>query len=300
VTRISRGKIELQRSRNDARDLVRRACEDHRMLFQERNLSLRVETSDPAWIEADETRLAQVIGNLLHNAAKFSHAGGSVIVSAGAVHGQAEIRVHDEGVGIAPDLLPRVFEPFVQADGGLARTKGGLGLGLALVKGLVEMHGGVVSAQSEGVGRGSEFVVTLPLAAAPVQVEPLSVPRAHARGLKILVIEDNVDAAHSMAEVLEMEGHRVHVATDGRSGITKAQELRPEVILCDIGLPDVDGYQIARTLRAEKALCSARLIALSGYALPEDRRRAKDAGFDAHIAKPPALDILLAAVIADE
>ena len=296
VTRISRGKIELQRARVDAREVVRRACDDYRALFHERKLELRVETFDPVWIEADETRMAQVVGNLLHNAAKFSREGGIVTVSVGASDGQAQIRVNDDGIGISPELLPHLFEPFVQADGGLARTKGGLGLGLALVKGLAELHGGTARAHSEGAGRGAEFVVTLPSAAPPAQ--PARVPAATVatRVIEVLVIEDNVDAAHSIAEVLEMEGHRVHVATDGLSGIAKARELKPEVVLCDIGLPDVDGYQIARTLRSDDRLRSTRLVALSGYAQPEDRRRAAEAGFDDHVAKPPSLGALLASV----
>jgi PAS domain S-box-containing protein len=291
VTRISRGKIELQRSRIDAREVVRRACDDHRTLFHDRGLELRVEISDPVWIEADETRIAQVVGNLLQNAAKFSREGGTVIVSVGTAADQAEVRVRDDGIGITGDLMPRLFQPFVQAEGGLARTKGGLGLGLALVKGLVELHGGSVRAFSGGAGRGSELVVSLPLSPAPEQSAPAPLPAAATRGMEILVIEDNVDAARSIAEVLEMEGHRVHVATDGLSGIAKARELRPEVVMCDIGLPDIDGYEIARTLRAD-GLRSTRLIALSGYAQHEDRQRAKEAGFDAHLPKPPPLDEL--------
>ena len=297
VTRISRGKIELGRTRLDVREILSRTCDDHRTLFGGRGIELRLEMiSGPVWIEADETRIAQVVGNLLQNAAKFSYERGTVTVSVGTAEGQAQIRVHDEGIGISPDLLPRLFEPFVQAEGGLARTKGGLGLGLALVKGLVELHGGTVSARSEGLGAGSELVVTLPLAPAPEQIAPVLPPSTPVRAIEILVIEDNVDAARSIAEVLEMEGHRVHVATDGRSGIAKALALEPEVILCDIGLPDVDGYEIARELRGHDALRTTRLIALSGYAQPEDRRRGKEAGFDNHIAKPPSLTALLALV----
>jgi signal transduction histidine kinase/CheY-like chemotaxis protein len=292
VTRISRGKIVLRPTRVDARELVQRACDDHRSLFHGRGIELRVETSDPTWIEVDETRMAQVVGNLLQNAAKFSDVGGAVTASVCIAGGHAEIRVRDEGVGITPELLPLVFEPFVQADGGLARTKGGLGLGLALVKGLVELQGGSVRAYSNGERRGAEFVVSLPLVAAPQLPAPAPLPAVVARPMEILVIEDNVDAAQSLAEVLEMEGHRVHVANDGRSGIAKARELKPDVVLCDIGLPDVDGYEIARMLRVEGELRSMRLIALSGYAQPEDRQRAADAGFDAHIPKPPALRTL--------
>ena len=298
VMRISRGKIELRRKRMDARKLIRQACDDHRVLFQERRLALRVDATDPVLIDADETRLAQVVGNLLQNAAKFSHEGGTVIASVGIVDGQAEIRVRDDGVGIPPDLLARLFVPFVQADGGLARTKGGLGLGLALVKSLVEMHGGSVHAHSEGLDRGAEFVVRLALAPAPEQTASDRARLATTTSVKILIIEDNVDAAQSMADVLELEGHRVHVAIDGRSGVAKAHEVKPDVILCDIGLPDVSGYDVAQSLRAENGLHAARLIALSGYAQSEDVQRAREAGFDAHIAKPPSLEALLALVAA--
>ena len=298
VTRISRGRIELDRIRIDLREIVQRTCDDHRTLFEKRLVELRVETSAPAWVEADEVRIAQIVGNLLQNAARYSREKGTVTVSVYTSDGQAKVLVRDDGIGIAPELLPRVFDPFVRADSGMARTRGGLGLGLALVKGLVEQHGGSVRASSDGLSRGSEFVVTFPLAPAPQRTAPAPVASATARALEILVIEDNVDAAETIAEVLELEGHRVHVANSGASGIARARELRPEVILCDIGLPDLDGYQIARVIRAEEALRSTRLIALSGYAQPEDRQRAANAGFDAHLAKPPSLSALLASLSA--
>jgi signal transduction histidine kinase len=296
ATRISQGKIELRRARIDARQVVRAACDDHRAEFLDRGIGLRVEISAAAWIDADETRIAQVVGNLLHNAAKFSRAGGTVVVSVGAAGDRAEIRVRDDGVGISADLLPHVFDPFVQGYGGLARTKGGLGLGLALVKGLVELHGGSVHARSDGVDRGAEFILRLPLTRAPVARAVTPVPHSAERPASVLVIEDNVDSARSIADVLSLEGHDVHVATDARSGIAKARELKPDVILCDIGLPDMDGYEIARVIRAEDWLRSTRLIALSGYAQPEDRQRAAEAGFDQHIAKPAAMEVLLATI----
>jgi signal transduction histidine kinase len=300
VTRISRGKIELRPARFDAREVVRRICDDHRATFEQRGVDLRVDAPDSTRIETDETRFAQVVGNLLHNAAKFTRKGGNVVVGVRAVERQVEISVRDDGLGIAADLLPRLFEPFVQAEGGLARTKGGLGLGLALVKGLVELSGGAVRARSEGVDQGAEFVLTFPLVPAldrSGSAPPtLRASPGRAGGVQVLVIEDNLDAAHSLADVLTLEGHRVHVATSGTSGIAKARELKPAVILCDIGLPDVDGYEIARTIRADEALRSTRLIAVSGYAQPEDRQRAARAGFDVHIAKPSSIDVLLAAV----
>jgi PAS domain S-box-containing protein len=293
VTRVSRGKIELQRELFDLREIVGRACDDHRTLFDGQGIALRVETHAPVWIQADATRIAQIVGNLLQNAAKFTQAGGIVTARVGVADGWAEIRVRDNGTGVAPDILPRVFEPFVQAEGGLARTKGGLGLGLALVKGLVELHGGSVRASSEGAGRGSEFVVTLPLAPAPTRTAPGAVASAPTRTMEILVIDDNLDGAQSIAELLETVGHRVEVATNGLSGIAKARELKPQVILCDIGLPDVNGYEVARAVRADEALRSTRLVALTGYARSEDQRRATEAGFDAHLAKPASLSDLL-------
>ncbi len=292
VTRISRGKIELEREGIDLREIVARTCDDHRGLFEGRRIELRLEQCGPVWIDADATRIAQIVGNLLQNAAKFSREGGTVTVGLCLVNGDAELRVRDDGMGIPADLLPRIFEPFVQAASGLARTKGGLGLGLAIVKGIVELHGGSVRASSEGTGRGSELVITLPSAREARPSVPASTARAATRSIEILVIEDNVDAAETIAEVLRMEGHRVHIATDGLSGITRARELKPEVVVCDIGLPDVDGYEVARELRKDAALRSTRLIALSGYAQPEDRERAREAGFEAHLGKPAPLDEL--------
>jgi two-component system CheB/CheR fusion protein len=205
--------------------------------------------------------------------------------------GAVEIAVRDEGVGIEPEQVERMFEPFAQADSSLARTHGGLGLGLALVKGLVELHGGAVRARSDGAGRGAEFAFTLPAAAsAPAPGEPLA--GAPTQPLSIVIIEDNVDAGDSLAEILELEGHRVRVARDGSSGVALVRELKPDFVLCDIGLPDVSGYEVAHALRRDGALRRTRLIAVSGYAQPDDVRRAAEAGFDGHVAKPPTLERL--------
>jgi signal transduction histidine kinase/ActR/RegA family two-component response regulator len=293
VTRISRGKINLERARVDACDVVRRTCEDHRAVFDRRGVELRLDLpAGPVWIDADATRISQVLGNLLQNAAKFTAARGSTAVAVAAVNGRAEIRVRDDGIGIDPELLGHVFEPFTQAERGLARAQGGLGLGLALVRGLVELHGGSAEAVSEGAHRGSELIVRLPLAAGPEEVH-LEAPRCRvARARCVLVVEDYLDSGQALADVLALSGHRVHVATDGRSGIAKALEVKPDVVLCDIGLPDLDGYQVARALRAEAALRSTYLVALSGYAQAEDIRRSLDAGFDAHLGKPAPLDQL--------
>jgi PAS domain S-box-containing protein len=297
VTRVSRGLVDLHRVRLDLRDVVRRTADDLHSVFEQSGVALRLDHAfAPVWVEADSTRLAQVVGNLLHNAVKFTPSGGEVTVGVAAAAGQAELYVRDNGMGMEPGTIERMFEPFVQAEQNLARSKGGLGLGLALVKCLVELHGGRVRARSEGPGRGAEFVVSLPSCSdRATSAEDRSEARP-VEGRVVLVVEDNVDAATSLAEILELHGHRVRVARDGVSGIELARELRPDVVLCDIGLPDVDGYEVARTLRREEALRSTRLVALSGYAQPEDRRRARDAGFDAHMAKPPDVDELMRAL----
>jgi len=297
VTRISRGKIDLHRELIDVREIVRFSFEDHRSMFDQRGIALRTEAhAGPVWIDADETRISQVVGNLLHNAAKFTPPGGAVSVSLAAVADQVEIRVRDNGVGIEADLVAQVFEPFVQSERSLARTRGGLGLGLALVRGLVELHGGSVRAQSKGPNRGCELVVMLPLAAEPRRTVRDRASTTAFTCCRVLVIEDNIDAGQTLAEVLEMEGHRVHLAIDGMTGIRMARELKPDVVLCDIGLPDLSGCEVARTLRADESLRATRLIAVTGYAQPEDRQRAMEAGFDAHVGKPAPIEEIAALV----
>jgi two-component system, chemotaxis family, CheB/CheR fusion protein len=289
VTRIANGKLQVERRPLDLGDLARRTAEDHRDLFAAREVALEVALPDePVWIEGDATRLAQVIGNLLQNSAKFTSSGDSVRLSLEGTDGSAVLRVRDTGVGIEPAMIPRLFHAFSQADTTLNRRLGGLGLGLALVKGLVETHGGTIDASSGGKGKGAEFVVRLPLAAAPARVEVA--PPAAPRPRRILVIEDNLDAAESLRLALELQGHEVFLAHDGPKGIERARELRPEVVLCDIGLPGMDGYAVAKALHAEPALRDAFLVALTGYALPEDQRRAGDAGFDAHLTKPAMVE----------
>lgn len=292
ITRISRGKIQLQRRPVEFGEVVHRSTEDLRELFVEHGLDLELALPDaPIWIDGDGTRLAQAVGNLLHNSLKFTNRGGRVWVMLACAERQAVLRVRDTGVGIGKDVLVHLFEPFTQAERTLDRSKGGLGLGLALVKGLVELHGGQVSVHSEGLGQGTEFVVRLPVVSAPPVVpQRYSAEVAPAPRRRVLVIEDNTDAALSLCEVLELGGHEVAVAYQGPEGLAKAGELRPDVILCDIGLPGMDGYEVARRLRADPALAGVLLVALSGYALPEDLQRAAAAGFDRHIAKPPSLE----------
>ncbi len=296
VTRITRGKIELQRERLELCGLVRRAVEDHRAIFAAGGVTLELALEEPEglWVSGDATRLAQAVGNLLHNAAKFTPRGGTVSVSVSrTAGGRAEIRVRDDGRGIPRDMLPRLFQPFTQADTSLERSQGGLGLGLALVKGLVELHGGSVRGESDGPHRGAAFTITLPLVAAPGAAASARREAPGERAARrVLVIEDNVDAAESLREVLELSDHVVEVAYSGPEGIEKARAFKPEVVLCDIGLPGMDGYSVARAMSADPAFGRTSLVALSGYAQPEDVARAKAAGFHTHLAKPPHLDAL--------
>ncbi|HET9594225.1 MAG TPA: ATP-binding protein [Anaeromyxobacteraceae bacterium] len=296
VTRISRGKVQLARERLDLSALVQRTVDDHRPVFAEAGVALQLRPGPgPVHVQGDRNRLAQIVGNLLQNAAKFTPRGGTATVSvvSAEAEGRAVLRVSDTGAGLAPELVERLFEPFVQADATLDRSRGGLGLGLALVKELVELHGGEVAAHSAGPGHGSEFVVRLPLAAAAERApaaDPEIAPAAGRR--RVLIIEDNVDAADTLRDVLELAGHEVAVAYDGPQGVAAARRLRPEVVLCDIGLPGMDGFEVARALRADGALDGTVLVALSGYALPRDVERAAEAGFDHHVAKPPSLAAL--------
>ncbi len=294
VTRIARGKIELKRTRIDLAVLVRRAGEDHGTLMRQSGIELTVDVPrEPMWADGDATRLAQVVGNLLHNSAKFTGRGGRVTLALEAVRGAAEIHVRDTGAGMKPDLLMRVFEPFVQGERTLARTEGGLGLGLALVRGITELHGGSVRAASAGAGQGAEFVVRLPLVEAGTPVGA-ALPRARRTDAsrRVLVVDDNQDAAETLAQLVEMFGHSAEVAYDGPSAIAKARANPPDVIFCDIGLPDMSGYEVVRALRSDEALRLTQMFAVSGYAQPEDRKRAVEAGFDGHVSKPTDPDVI--------
>jgi PAS domain S-box-containing protein len=286
VTRIARGKIELRPSRVDLRDVVSHAAEDFRVLMQDRGVRLDVLLPDGSIsADADATRVTQVIGNLLHNASKFTRRGDCVTLSVGVEEGWAEIRVRDTGAGIHANLLPTIFEPFVQGERTLARAEGGLGLGLALVKGIAELHGGSVRAESAGKGKGSEFVVRLPVVASTTLSEPPDPIERRPRGRRVLVVDDNQDAAESLADLVRMLGHTVDVAYDGPTAIEKAHATPPDVVLCDIGLPGMTGYEVAKALRTDNR-DGMQIFAVSGYARSEDVQRAIDAGFDGHVAKP--------------
>jgi signal transduction histidine kinase len=290
VSRLARGRIELRRTRLDLAELVRRVGEDHRLLLGSAGVELDVSVPDaPAPVDGDATRLAQLLGNLLQNSAKFTPRGGRVTLSM-AVEGEgAVIRVRDTGAGIDPTLLGSVFEPFVQEERNLARSRGGLGLGLPLVKGLAQLHGGDVEARSDGPGAGAEMVVRIPLASARVSApgpERDEGDGGGGAGRRVLVVDDNVDAAESLCDVVAFLGHSVEAVHDGATAVARVRERHPDVVLCDIGLPGMDGYEVAKAIRAEPDLADVRLVAVSGYAQPEDRARARKAGFDAHVAKP--------------
>ncbi|WP_437730869.1 PAS domain S-box protein [Sorangium sp. So ce1335] len=306
VSRVARGRITLRRERCDLTQVLRHTAEDYRSTLEANGLALALEIpAEPLWVHADPTRLSQAISNVLHNANKFTDAGGRVTVSLAATpEGSAEIRVSDTGIGMDAAMLARAFDPFTQADRSLDRSRGGLGLGLALVRGLVEMHGGAVSAESAGIGRGTAVVVRLPLerGVAPSAARPAPASDVAARSLRILVIEDNEDAAAMLQALLTMEGYRVEVALSGPAGVDAARSFLPEVILCDIGLPGgMDGYGVARALKGGAGAAPWLLVALTGYGREEDRRRAQEAGFDMHFTKPiepSSLESLLASIAA--
>jgi signal transduction histidine kinase/ActR/RegA family two-component response regulator len=293
VTRITRNKIQLQLQRLDVNELVRATIEDNRPHLE--RSGVRVEAGlarAPIFVDADSVRIAQVLTNLLINAMKFTPAGGTATVSlTSEPDGNAVLRVADNGAGIDAALLPRLFQPFMQADRTLARSGGGLGLGLVLVKGLVELHGGTVTARSEGTGRGAEFVVRLPVArdlADHVRDAPAVAVAGTQR--RVLVIDDDRDVAEALCAALSVGGHVIEVAHSGATGVAKARGFRPDVVLCDIGLPGMDGYEVARAIRADEALRAIRLVALSGYAQAMDVAKARAAGFDEHLAKPTSID----------
>lgn len=295
LTRISKGKIRLQEASIDLRDVVLRTLEDLSTVLEEHAVSTTIPPG-PVPVYGDTTRLSQVLANLLGNAAKFTPLGGRIDIRLGAEHGKAQLEVEDTGAGIEPQMLSRLFTPFAQAEHTLDRSRGGLGLGLALAKGLVELQRGRVSAHSEGLGRGTLFRVELPLdehTDSTVTGGTL-VPAAPANPAirRVLVIEDNVDALETLRDVLELEGHLVETATDGPGGLTVASTFDPEVVLCDIGLPGMDGYAVAQALRRGPKGEGLYLVALTGYAQPDDVARAHGAGFNAHLAKPPDLEAL--------
>ncbi|MBI2876111.1 MAG: PAS domain-containing protein [Candidatus Tectomicrobia bacterium] len=290
VSRVGRGKITLKKEPVDLVMAVSHAIQTVSPQIQERRHELSITLpSEPLRLEADPVRLEQVLSNLLSNAAKYTPQGGRIWLSAECQGNEAVVRVRDNGIGISSELLPHVFDLFVQAERSSDRSQGGLGIGLALVHNLVEMHGGRVEASSEGPGKGSEFVVRLPaLSAASAGQRPAisSTEAVASASRRILLVDDNQDGARMLALILEMQGHQVHIVHDGPSALVAAGEYRPDVVLLDIGLPGMDGYEVARRLRQRADLPPMRLVAITGYGQEEDRQQAREAGFDHHLIKP--------------
>ena len=325
VSRITRGKINLTRQVVELEGLISRAVETVHPLFDEHSHQLTLELPEPGIkVFGDPTRLTQAIANVLGNAAKYTDEGGQISLAAMVHEADVEIRVRDNGIGIRPELLPHVFELFTQLDRADGRTQGGLGIGLALVQRLVQMHGGEVSAASSGPGQGSEFVIRLPLlheneepvearaeAADPVEAQPEPAPAAVPSGSdmasvvtplvtagaarmarRILIADDNNDALESLATLLQLSGHEVFTATNGGTALQSAERHQPEVALLDIGMPMLDGYEVAKRIRAQPWGQRITLVALTGWGQDSDRRRSREAGFDSHLVKPLDLETL--------
>jgi len=306
VSRISRGKIELRRESVELASIVHHAVEAVRPVCESMDHELTV-TLPPqrAYLNADPSRLSQVVGNLLNNACKFTETGGRIRLTVEREGKQALIRVQDTGIGIAAEQLPRIFDMFMQADTSFERSRHGLGIGLTLVKNVVEMHGGTVEAHSAGVDQGSEFVVRLPLLSAPLPPlprEPSGIQAGATVPRRVLIVEDNRDSADSLAILFKVTGHEVHIVHDGLKAVEVAATVQPHVILLDIGLPRLNGYEAARRIREQERHKDVTLVALTGWGQEEDRRRSEEAGFDAHMIKPvdfAALTKLLAGSRAD-
>jgi signal transduction histidine kinase/ActR/RegA family two-component response regulator len=296
VSRVSRGRIELRRVPVDLVELASEALDSSRPLLEARQQAVQLDVGvDCAIVDADAVRIRQVLANLLHNAAKYTDPGGRIELRVRRDETHAIVEVADNGLGIARDMLPRVFDLFVQAPVSLERAQGGLGIGLTLVRSIVELHGGSVSVSSPGLGQGSCFSVRLPLGAATPALaqEPPAVPLLQSRALRVLVVDDNQDAANALGLMLELLGHTVHRAYTGLAALQVAGELNPDLVLLDIGLPQIDGYELARRLRRITRR-GAWFVAVTGYGTEEDKRRAREAGFDEHRVKPLAYEHLLA------
>jgi signal transduction histidine kinase len=316
VSRITRGKINLTREAVELEGLIARAVETVYPLLHERQHELNLELPEPgATIFGDPTRLTQAIANVLGNAAKYTDIGGKISLTAVMRQAEVEIRIRDNGIGIRPEMLPYVFELFTQLDRNDGRTQGGLGIGLALVRQLVQMHGGSVSAASEGPGKGAEFVIRLPLASDDAEAEatpesiaagslapagsdvtsvvaPLVAASAQRIARRILIADDNNDALESLATLLQLNGHEVYTATNGGTALQCAERQLPEVVLLDIGMPILDGYEVAKRIRQQPWGQRITLVALTGWGQDSDRRRSREAGFDSHLVKPLDLETL--------
>jgi len=297
VSRITTGKVTLKRETVELGSILSAAIDVARLAISARRHALVVQLPEvPVYLDADATRMAQVFGNLLDNAAKYTPDGGriEIRVTVGADH--VVVSVEDNGTGIDADELLRVFELFSQSNRALDRAQGGLGIGLSVVRSLVNMHGGTVEAHSDGVGLGARMAVTLPVVPAPAQISdpPAQDAPSRQQSLHILVVDDNSDAASSLAILLELSGHQVSTAPNGQRALDECRLRRPDVVLLDIGLPGMDGYEVARRLKQMPALADAVLIAITGYGQPDDLVRSKNAGFDHHLVKPIEPSKLLA------
>jgi CheY-like chemotaxis protein len=300
VARITEGKIALHKELIDAAAVVRHAAEVVKPIIYERKHELLVSfTSPDLKLQADSTRLEQILVNLLTNAAKYTPSGGRILLIAGVEGKDVVLRVRDNGIGILPTLLPSMFDLFMQGDRSLDRSEGGLGIGLTLVRSLSELHGGTVTATSAGPGEGSEFVVRLPAAEDRTGAESDgrgNAAASSAQSYRILIVDDNKDTANGMARLLQFSGHEVRVAHNGEEALDIAREYRPEVMLLDIGLPGMDGYELGSAIRREKWAKDSVLIAVSGYGEDQARDRSKAAGFNHHLVKPVNFDTILALI----
>ncbi len=289
VSRITQGKIELRKERIQLAAAIQHAAETAQSLLRQRDHHLHIQLpKQPIWLEADVARISQIFSNILNNAAKYTNPGGKISVEAELLGDKVTITVSDNGIGIPPDMLTHIFDMFSQVDSSLERAQGGLGIGLTLVKSLVEMHGGTIEAQSRGLNEGSSFTVTLPVAhteeeAPAAETPPVETPAAR---LKVLVVDDNEASAKTLGWMIELFGHEVHMAHDSYQALTLADAILPDVILLDIGLPNMNGYEVCKTIRAKDALKHTVLIAQTGWGQSEHRQRSREAGFNHHLVKP--------------
>ena len=301
VSRITHGKIPLRRQPVELGAALRLVVEDMRILIEMRRQKISLEAAGHAvWLDADPARIHQIFANLLDNASKFSRAGGRIDVRTELGQGRSgpevAVTVRDEGIGIDPAMLQRVFEVFTQADNSISRSRGGLGIGLMLSRNLVQMHGGTIEAHSAGLEQGSEFVVRLPVVPAPKAPDPTPPKMAQeveSRPRRILVVDDNVDGARTLGHLLRSLGHEVHVAFTSQEGLAEAHTFQPQVVFLDLGLPGMDGFEVARAMRKMPGMDQVRLVALTGYGREEDRQRSREAGFDEHFVKPADLQVLM-------
>jgi signal transduction histidine kinase/CheY-like chemotaxis protein len=295
VSRITQGAVRIRREPIEAADLVAMAAEANRGMMDQRGHQFRVEVPEqPIWLDADATRLTQVLSNLLNNAARYTPAGGAISLSVHAIEHEVRFVVRDNGAGIEADMLPQVFELFMRAEQAVQSTEAGLGIGLTIVKRMVELHSGTIQAYSDGAGKGSTFIMTLPARHAPPETVKIVDEEPVPQSRSVLIVDDNADSAESLAMLLELYGYRTAVSPDGPSALAHCRQSRPQVAILDIGMPGMDGYELARRLRAEHADAQLMLIALTGFGDEAVAQKAKAAGFDHRLVKPLDLKMLQA------